>query len=104
MLYLSTKLDIGGITFMKTKWKDQSLHYNIFSISYIIVPTAIILLGIIQLLDIWRNAGYVYIPLIGVNLLLRAYAQWKSNRKIAIFNLCATVLVLFCAVEVYTIK
>ena len=88
---------------MKTKWKDQSLHYKIDSISYII-ESIIIVLAIIQLSDLWRNAGYVYIPLIVVNLLLRAYAQWKSNRKIAIFNLCATVLVLFCAVEVYTIK
>lgn len=89
---------------MKTKWKDQSLHYNIFSISYIIVPTAIILLAIIQLFDIWRNAGYVYVPLIGINLLLQSYAQWKPNRKIAIFNLCAAVLVLVCAVVVYTIR
>jgi len=89
---------------MKTEWEDQPLHYKIISISSIIVSIAIIVLTIIQLFDLWSDAGYIYIPLMGINLLLQAYAQWKLNRKIAIFTLCSAVLVLVCAVVVYIIK
>ena len=89
---------------MKTKWKDQPLHYKIVSIASIIVSISIIVLAVIQLFDLWRDAGYAYVPLMGVNLLLQAYAQWKPNRKTAIFNLCAAVLVFTCAIVVYTIK
>ncbi len=89
---------------MKTEWKDQPLHYKVVSISGIMVSVAIIVLAILQLFDLWHDAGYVYVPLMGINLLLQAYIQWNPNRKIAIFNLCAAILVLICAVVVYTIK
>ena len=40
----------------------------------------------------------------GVNLLLQAYVQWKPNRKVAVFDLCAAVFVLACAAAVYILK
>lgn len=89
---------------MKTKWKDQPILHKIASIFSIAVSIAIIVLAIIQLFGLWSDAGYVYVPLMGINLLLQAYAQWKTNRKIAIFTLCSAIFVLVCAVVVYIIK
>lgn len=84
--------------------KTQSLLSKTASIASIVIAVAIIVLSVLQLFDVWRNAGYVYIPLMGINLLLQAYAQWKPNRGVAIFTLCAAVLVLSCAVVVYIIN
>ena len=84
--------------------KTHSLLSKTASIASIVIAVAIIVLSVLQLFDVWRNAGYVYIPLMGINLLLQAYAQWKPNRGVAIFTLCAAVLILSCAVVVYIIK
>ena len=89
---------------VKTEWKDKPLLEKVVSISVIVVSVAIIVLAVLQLFDLWYDAGYVYIPLMGINLLLQAYMQWKPNRKIAIFNLCAAVVVFLCTAAVYIIK
>lgn len=89
---------------MNKQWKDRPLLDKIVSASGIVVSVAIIALAIIQLFDVWSDAGYVYVPLMGVNLLLQAYVQWKPNRKVAVFDLCAAVFVLACAAAVYIIK
>ena len=89
---------------MNKQWKDRPLLDKIVSVSGIVVSVAIIALAIIQLFDVWSDAGYVYVPLMGVNLLLQAYVQWKPNRKVAVFYLCAAVFVLVCAAAVYILK
>ena len=89
---------------MNRKWKDKPLLDKILSASSIVVGVAVIALAMVQLFGVWSKAGYVYVPLMGVNLLLQAYAQWKPNRKVAVFSLCAAVFVLACAAAVYIIK
>lgn len=89
---------------MNKQWKDRPLLDKIVSVSGIVVSVAIIALAIIQLFDVWSDAGYVYVPLMGVNLLLQAYVQWKPNRKVAVFDLCAAVFALACAAAVYILK
>jgi len=89
---------------MKKNWKDTPLLSKIALIASIVVAFAIIVLAIMQIFDLWSNAGYVYIPLMGINLLLQAYTQWKQNRCVAVFSLCAAVFVLACAIAVYIIK
>ena len=89
---------------MNKQWTDRPLLDKIVSASGIVVSVAIIALAIIQLFDVWSDAGYVYVPLMGVNLLLQAYVQWKPNRKVAVFSLCAAAVVFACAIAVYVLK
>ena len=89
---------------MNKQWKDRPLLDKIVSASGIVVSVAIIALAIIQMFDVWSDAGYVYVPLMGVNLLLQAYVQRKPNRKVAVFDLCAAVFALAWAAAVYILK
>lgn len=89
---------------MNIQWNDRPLLDKIVSVSGIVVSVAIIAMAIIQLFDVWSDAGYVYVPLMGVNLLLQAYVQWKPNRKVAVFDLCAAVFALAWAAAVYILK
>ena len=89
---------------MNKQWKDRPLLDKIVSVSGIVVSVAIIALAIIQLFGAWSDAGYVYVPLMGINLLLQAYVQWKPNRKVAVFDLCAAVFALAWAAAVYILK
>ena len=77
---------------------------RILQILSIAVCIAIIVLSVLQLFDIWADAPYVYIPLMGVNLLLQAYAQWESSRKVAIFSLCCAGVIFICTAAVYLLK
>ncbi len=92
------------MSLIKQKWKDRPLLDKIVSVLSIAVAAAIIALAVLQLCDVWSAAGYVYVPLMGVNLLLQAYVQWKPNRKVAIFSLCAAAVVFACAIAVYVLK
>jgi hypothetical protein len=89
---------------VKTEWKDKPLLEKVVSVSVIVISVAIIVLAVLQLFDLWYDAGYVYVPLSGINLLLQAYMQWKPNRKIAIFSIGAAVVVFLCTAAVYIIK
>ena len=44
---------------MNKQWKDRPLLDKIVSVSGIPVSVAIIALAIIQLFDVWSDAGYV---------------------------------------------
>ena len=89
---------------MKKKWNEMPLPDRIASVLSVVIGLIVIALALIQILDIWRDAAYVYIPLLGVNQLLLAYVQWKSNRKAAIVSLCAVSFVFACTIAVYLLK
>lgn len=89
---------------MKTGWQQKTLPNKIVSISVIVVSAAILVLAAMQLFGLWNDAGYAYVPLTGINLLLQAYIQWKPNRKTAVFILAAAILVLLCAAAVYIVR
>ena len=81
---------------MKAGWKEMPLLSKIVAVCTIVIAVAIIVLAILQILDVWPAAPYLYMPLMGVNLLLQAYSYWKTNRGVAIFSLCAAGFVLVC--------
>lgn len=89
---------------MSQEWNNKPLLFKIASIASIPIGVAIIVLAFLQLFDVWSDAGYVYVPLTGINLLLQAYVQWKPNRKIAIFTLCCAFVVFVCTAIVYIFK
>lgn len=85
---------------MKTNWKETPLPQKLAAICSVFVALAVVVLAILQIFDVWPSAGDVYIPLMGVNLLLQAYSQWKTNRDIAIIDLCTAGLIFLCAAAV----
>ena len=88
---------------MKLKWKGMPVSQKIVLISGMIICAAITLLAILQISGIWRNAGYLYLPLLGINMLLQAFLQWKTNRSLAVFSLCTALFVIVCAGVVWAL-
>lgn len=77
---------------------------KIVTVCTVVVSAAIIVLSILQICNVWAFAPYLYMPLIGVNLLLQAYSQWKTNKGVAIFSLCAAGFVLVCSAVIWTLS
>ena len=81
---------------MKSNWKETPLLPKLAIFCSIIVALAVVILAILQIFDVWAAAPYLYMPLMGVNLLLQAYTQWKTNRGVAKFSLCAAGFIFIC--------
>lgn len=70
----------------------------------IVLSVAIIVLAAMQIFDVWTDIAHLYIPLLGLDLLLQAYLLWKSSRSVAVFSICAAVFSFGCAAAVYILK
>lgn len=67
---------------------------KLIGIVIIILSIAVICLATMQLIGLWKNAIIVFEPLLGVILLLQSIQFWNKNRKVAVFLLCISILLL----------
>ncbi|MBQ8258350.1 MAG: hypothetical protein IJY97_02205 [Clostridia bacterium] len=81
----------------------STLHKVVFAVS-IISSLSVVVLAILQLFDIWDQAGNVYMPLMGVTMLCQAYMQWNNSRKVAYFSIGTAVFIFICALVVFFVK
>ena len=89
---------------MKSKWKDVPLMYKIVTIISIAVSLSIVVLGILQIFEIWVYAINVCIPLMGAVNLCQAYMQWNTSRKVAYFCIGTSIFIFICTIVVFFIK
>lgn len=83
--------------------KELNLR-KIVSVAMLISSIGVIVLAMLYLLNIWKDAAYAYIPLMGINLACQGYIQWIPNRKIAWFNLVAAVFIFLAYIAVVIMK
>ena len=74
------------------------------TIGRIVGSIVIIVLASLALFDVWDRALDVSTPLMAIVLTLQAIQEWKKNKGIAIFSLCAAIFVFGCAIAVWVIK
>jgi len=89
---------------VKSKWKDISLMQKIVTIISIVVSLSVVVLGILQIFEIWIYAINLCIPLMGVVNLCQAYMQWNTSRKVAYFSIGTAVFIFICALVVFFIR
>ena len=89
---------------MKSKWKDVPLTHRIVTIISIGVSLSIVVLGMLQIFEIWVYAINVCVPLMGVVNLCQAYIQWNTSRKVAYFSIGTAVFIFICAIVVFFVK
>ena len=83
--------------------KELNLR-KIVSVATLISSIGVIVLAMLYLLNIWKDATYAYIPLMSINLACQGYTQWIPNRKIAWFNLVAAFFVGITYIAVLIMK
>ena len=86
------------------KWKEKTTYNKVGSVAVILCSVLIIIFATLQLLGIWEDAVFAYMPLACVNMLFFTVSYWKTNRGTAIFNLVAAVFVLLCTVVIVFMK
>lgn len=77
---------------------------NVLKIMSNICSISIIIFVFIQILGIWKNAIYVFEPLLGVLMLIQAIQNWKKNKLVTILSLCAAILIFLVTIFIFVTR
>lgn len=86
---------------MERKFKDIPILDKIVMIISLVASSSVLVLGILQIFNVWDTAINVVVPLMGVTMLCQAYTLWNKSRKTAYFSLGAAAFILLCAIGVF---
>ena len=71
----------------KENWQQTSLFMKVIRIIGIILSVLIIIFAVLQIFNVMQNAGYIYLPLIGLLMITQAIQNWKTSKGVAIFSI-----------------
>ena len=86
---------------MKRQWRDLSQADKYMLVVRVAVSILVVLFAALQLLGVWDKAINVAAPLMGIALLFQSVQEWKKQRGVAIFGLCAALFIFGCAIVVW---
>jgi len=77
----------------KQVWAQLPIKEKVLMVLITTFSLIVIVLAMTQVLGLWNDATYVYVPLMGVVMVLQAIQNWKRNRVVSIFSLVAALFV-----------
>ena len=83
------------------KWNERTWADKVMLVVRIIASFLVVVFAALQLLDVWDKAINLAAPLMGIVLLIQSAQEWKQQRGVAIFGLCAAMFILGCAIVVW---
>ena len=86
---------------MKRKWKEMPAADKFMLIVRIVASILLGVIAALQLLGVWDKAINLAAPLMGIVLLIQSVQEWKKQRGVAIFGLCAALFIFGCAIVVW---
>lgn len=85
-------------------WKQLPKKERLLMVLITVFSFAVIALAMMHLLGVWNDAIYVYEPLMGVVMVLQAIQNWKRNKVVSIWSLCAALFVFVVAFVVVFLR
>ena len=86
---------------MKRKWTEMPAADKFMLIVRIVASILVVAFAALQLLGVWDKAINLAAPLMGIVLLIQSVQEWKKQRGVAIFGLCAALFIFGCAIVVW---
>lgn len=86
---------------MKRNWKELSNAEKLMLTLRIAASILVVVFAALQLLGVWDKAINLAAPLMGTVLLIQSVQEWKKQRGVAIFGLCAALFIFGCAIVVW---
>jgi len=86
---------------MKRKWSEMPAADKFMLIVRIVASILVVAFAALQLLGVWDKAINLAAPLMGIVLLIQSVQEWKKQRGVAIFGLCAALFIFGCAIIVW---
>ncbi len=86
------------------KWREKTPVNKAATVTGLISCSLILVLALLQLFNVWENAGYAYMPLLCLNMLTYAVINWKTDRSLAIFHLFVALFLLISIIVVIFVR
>ena len=86
---------------MKRKWRDLSQADKFMLIVRVVASFLVVIFAALQLMRVWDKAINLAAPLMGIVMLVQSVQEWKKQRGIAIFGLCAALFIFGCTIMVW---
>ena len=86
---------------MKRKWRDLSQADKFMLIVSVVASFLVVIFAALQLMGVWDKAINLAAPLMGIVMLVQSVQEWKKQRGIAIFGLCAALFIFGCTIMVW---
>ncbi|MBX4262184.1 hypothetical protein KTC96_23900 (plasmid) [Clostridium estertheticum] len=88
----------------KKQWSKKQTDEKVLSVLSNICSISIIIFVCTQILGVWKIETDVFIPLVGVSMLIQAIQYWKKNKEVAKGHLLVVILALVYSIFEFTIK
>ena len=86
---------------MKRKWRDLSQADKFMLIVRVVASFLVVIFAALQLMGVWDKAINLAAPLMGIVMLVQSVQEWKKQRGIAIFGLCAALFIFGFTIMVW---
>jgi len=79
----------------RERWQQKLWFEKLVFFIGITCSVSVIILAVLQLLDVWDDAGFVYTPLTALLMLVQAFENRKQQRGLMIFSLITAAFLIF---------
>ena len=83
------------------KWNERPQAEKFMLVVRVVASLLVVVFAALQLLGVWDKAINVAVPLMGIALLFQSVQEWKKQRGVAIFALCAALFIFGCGIVVW---
>ncbi|MEF2115398.1 MULTISPECIES: hypothetical protein [Clostridium] len=88
----------------KKQWSKKQTDEKVLYVLSNICSISIIIFVCTQILGVWKIGTDVFVPLLGVSMLIQAIQYWKKNKEVDKVSVCAMILVLVFSIFEFIIK
>ncbi len=79
------------------EWDEKSNQDKRLSILGIILAFTVLILAALQMSGVVRNTSVIFVPLMGLLMLVQSMQMWKTRRVVAILCIIAAVFLFLCS-------
>lgn len=72
---------------LKENWSKMLWYEKIIFTIGLVTAGSVVILALLQLFGVWKDAGYVYMPLMAVNMLVQAFKNRKRSKGVMFLSL-----------------
>lgn len=80
------------------EWDEKSDQDKRLTILGIILAFTVLLLAALQMSGVVKNTSVIFVPLMGLLMLVQAMQMWKSRRVVAILCIIIAVFLFLCSI------
>lgn len=89
---------------VRGRWSQKQTDEKVLSVISCICSIGMIIFVCTQILGVWKTGADLFVPLLGVSMLIQIIQNWKKNKEVDKGSLCAAILALVFSIFKFVIR